>query len=247
MQRGTMQVAKKWEGQGDTAPVLRTTVQEQIYQRLKDLILSGEIKPGQSLTIPLVAETFGVSHMPVREALHRLVAERALTTISGRSVGVPPLSLAKLDELRRVRIEIEGFAAEWAAERMTARKLDQLDDLVEAMRAAIEADDVSAFLRRNRDFHFAIYAATGSETLLSTIESLWFQIAPYLSILYPYGDYPRSNREHGVIARALRKGDGKAARAGVGEDIAGAAEGLKLALQRAQMQVSADDPPRPPS
>ena len=223
-------MAKRWEAQQDVEPVLRTTVQEQVYLRIKDLILSGSVKPGQPVTIPALSETLGVSHMPVREALRRLVAERALTVVSGRSLGVPALSLKRLDELVRVRVEIEGFAAEWAAENMTAEELDGSAALVAGMTDAIRQNDVTAFLRMNRDFHFGIYAATRSPVLLSTIESLWFQVSPYFSMLYPFGDYPRSNLEHAAILAALQRRDGRAARAALAEDLRGAATALRMAL-----------------
>lgn len=223
-------MAKRWEAQEGVEPVLRTTVQEQVYLRVKDLILSGSVKPGQSVTIPALSETLGVSHMPVREALRRLVAERALTVVSGRSLGVPALSLKRLEELVRVRVEIEGFAAEWAAENMTAEELDGSAALVAGMADAIGQSDVTAFLRMNRDFHFGIYAATRSPVLLSTIESLWFQVSPYFSMLYPFGDYPRSNLEHAAILAALQRRDGRAARAALAEDLRGAATALRMAL-----------------
>src|SRR5262245_17751515 len=86
------------------APAPRETLQEYVYRRVKDLILTGDIAPAQSITINSLAEAFAVSHMPVREALRRLIAERALTVISGRSVGLPALSVEHLDDLRRVRI-----------------------------------------------------------------------------------------------------------------------------------------------
>jgi DNA-binding GntR family transcriptional regulator len=223
-------MAKRWEVQEDVEPVLRTTVQEQVYLRVKDLILSGSVKPGQPVTIPALSETLGVSHMPVREALRRLVAERALTVVSGRSLGVPALSLTRLEELVRVRVEIEGFAAEWAAENMTAEELDGAASLVAGMADAIGQSDVTAFLRKNRDFHFGIYAATRSPVLMSTIESLWFQVSPYFSMLYPFGDYPRSNLEHAAILAALQRRDGPAARAALAEDLRGAATTLRMAL-----------------
>ena len=70
-------------------PISRDTMQDRVYRRLCDMILDGEIEPGQLVTIQSLAETFGVSHMPVREALKRLLAAKALTVVSGRSIGIP--------------------------------------------------------------------------------------------------------------------------------------------------------------
>ena len=98
------------------APLRRTTLQDGVYRRLCALILQGDIVAGETITVASLAEAFGVSPMPVREALTRLSAADAVTTISGRTVGVPPPRREHLDDLRRVRLEVESIAAEWAAE-----------------------------------------------------------------------------------------------------------------------------------
>jgi DNA-binding GntR family transcriptional regulator len=92
--------------------VSRVTLPDEIYRRIKNMILDGDLVPGESVTIQGLASAFGVSAMPVREALQRLTAERALTVISGRSVGIPELHSARLRDLTRVRMEIESIAAE---------------------------------------------------------------------------------------------------------------------------------------
>ncbi|MEZ5924101.1 MAG: GntR family transcriptional regulator [Hyphomicrobiaceae bacterium] len=212
------------------APVPRETLQDHVYLRLKDLILTGEIEPGQSVTIQSIAQAFQVSNMPVREAFRRLVAEHALTIISGRSVGVPALSLERLEDLRRVRIEVEGLAAEWAAERLSSSNLPRLESLVSEMHAAIDANDVKSFLHCNRDFHFAVYAAAQSSTLASMIENLWLQVSPYFNLLHESGNYPRSNREHAQILSAIARRDGASARAAIAADIDGAAANLRSVL-----------------
>jgi DNA-binding GntR family transcriptional regulator len=101
------------------APVARDTLQERVYNRLASLILDGDIPPGRLVTIQSLAEAFGVSAMPVREALKRLTASNALTVVSGRSIGVPPITLERFTDLRNVRREIEGAATAWAANAST--------------------------------------------------------------------------------------------------------------------------------
>src|SRR5919202_1158904 len=100
--------------------VVRETVQDQVYRQLVAMILDGEIEPCRTVTIAGIAEAFGVSAMPVREALHRLTAAKVLTVIAARSVGVPPLTVERLSDLTRVRVEVEGLAAAWAARNVTA-------------------------------------------------------------------------------------------------------------------------------
>lgn len=92
------------------SPVPRATIQDLVYEKLRELIQNGGIEPGRTVTVQSLAEAFGVSAMPVREAMHRLVAEKALKVVAGRSVGIPMLAVQRLEVLRRVRVEIEGAA-----------------------------------------------------------------------------------------------------------------------------------------
>ena len=104
-----------------------------MYRQLCELILNGEIAPGQLITIQAMADAFGVSAMPVREALQRLTAARVLTVISGRSIGIPPLTAERLFDLRRVRLEVETLAAEWAAPIIGERDVAELGGPFDAM------------------------------------------------------------------------------------------------------------------
>ncbi|MDQ2803904.1 MAG: GntR family transcriptional regulator, partial [Pseudomonadota bacterium] len=127
-------------------PVPRETVQARVHHQLVAMILDGEIEPGQTVTITALAEAFGVSAMPVREALHRLTAAGALTIVAGRSVGIPPLSVERLLDLKRVRIEVEGLAAEWAARNATPATLARLDELIAQMSHFAVDDSEKSFV-----------------------------------------------------------------------------------------------------
>lgn len=143
-------------------PVDRETVQDRVYRQIKEMILDGEIEPGRTITIQRLSEAFQVSAMPVREALRRLMAEQALMVVSGRSVGIPTLTLERLEDLRRVRREVEGVAAAWAAQRITPDAISQLNDLVEDLEVAARASDGARYVPANHRFHFAIYELAGS-------------------------------------------------------------------------------------
>jgi DNA-binding GntR family transcriptional regulator len=204
--------------------VPKATLQDQVYRRLSDLILNGEIAPGQTVTIQAVSDAFGVSAMPVREALQRLAAARALTVISGRSIGIPPLTRERLTDLKHVRTEVEGLAGEWAATgEPRPADLDYLDQQLRDLSATAESGDVKGYLRANRQFHFAIYRAAGSDVLLGIIESLWLQISPYFHLLHASGNYAVSNREHAAMLQAMRESNPKVMRASIVADIEAAA------------------------
>ena len=212
------------------APAPRETLQDHVYRRVKDMILNGDIEPGRTITIKSLATAFAVSHMPVREALHRLTAERALTVVAGRSMGIPPLSAERLEDLRRVRSEIEGMAAAWAAAAIDEAGLARLDRLNDALDQAVAEGSVKRFLHANHVFHFAVYEAAGSATLLSMIESLWLQISPYFNLLHASGNYVEANKQHRAVTAALHLGDADGARRAIQADIAAAASSLEALL-----------------
>lgn len=200
----------------------KDTLQDRVHRQLSNLILDGEIEPGQLVTIQALADSLGVSTMPVREAFKRLTAAKALTVVSGRSIGIPPLSVARLEDLRKVRIEIEGVATEWAIDNFTQAGLGYLQDQYAEMKDAIASGDVKRFLRGNRAFHFEIYRTANSPAILSVIESLWLQISPYFSLLHESGNPKQANKQHAALIKAVRKGDKAAARAAIEADIDGA-------------------------
>jgi len=212
------------------APAPRETLQDYVYRMVRDLILNGEIRPGQSITIQSLATAFSVSHMPVREALHRLTAERALAVVAGRSIGIPPLSLARLEDLRRVRVEVEALAAGWAAERIAPSTLEKLAKLHEVLGDAVGKGDVKLYLRANRELHFAVYAAAESPTLTAIIEPLWLQISPYFNLLHESGNFIEANRHHGALIEALEARNAQAAGQAVRADIEAAAALLRELL-----------------
>jgi DNA-binding GntR family transcriptional regulator len=209
--------------------VSRVTLPAEIYRRLKTMILDGGLIPGELVTIQGLASAFGVSAMPVREALQRLTAEGALRVISGRSVGIPELESDRLRDLTKVRVEIESLAANWATPRITKDDIAKLGSLVETMTKAVEAGDTRTYVRGNHDFHFTIYAASGSDTLLNVIEGLWLQVSPYFHLLHGVrgaGNYDNANHEHKLILKAIKAGDAEACAAHLRGDIEAATAGL---------------------
>jgi DNA-binding GntR family transcriptional regulator len=200
-------------------PLSRDTLQERAYRQISDLILDGQIAPGQSVTIQSLAEAFGVSTMPVREALKRLTAAGALTFLTGRSMGIPRLSLDRLADLRRVRLNIEVLATQWAAQSMQAADLERLSAQCARLDWAVAKEDVKEYLRANRAFHFIVYNAARSPTLVGIIETLWLQISPYFNLLHGSGNYITANTRHQAILQALEARDGEAACEGLRADI----------------------------
>jgi DNA-binding FadR family transcriptional regulator len=140
-------------------------------------------------------------------------------------------------------VEIEGVATAWAAQVISAEDLDHLAGLIEQMDVAKAQHDRSKYVPANRDFHFTIYRAAGSDALMSIIESLWLQIGPYFNLLKATGNWWTANVEHKALRDALVRKDGDAARRALQADIEGAAAALQSVLV-AQKQAAEELKPR---
>ncbi|MET0749079.1 MAG: GntR family transcriptional regulator, partial [Rhizobium sp.] len=111
------------------APVGRETVQDRVYSELRRALIGGLFEPSQVLTIRGLADALVTSTMPVREALGRLITEKALEALPNRSVRVPPITLERIDDLLRARTLIEGEAIALAAERMGPKDIAVIEGM----------------------------------------------------------------------------------------------------------------------
>ncbi|MBZ9722504.1 GntR family transcriptional regulator [Mesorhizobium sp. CO1-1-11] len=210
------------------------TLNDRAYGALKQELISGGFSPGQTLVIRKLAESFGISTTPIREALQRLVAERLLEIQNNRSIIVPLLSAPTFAELTRIRIAVEGLAGDMATSRMTESGLADIQAALAGMQRAIEAQDATAYLALNEAFHFAIYEHAGAPILLNMIRDLWGRVGPYLKLLMRADRYiPQSNDAHRGIVAALEQRNGPAVRASLEEDISVAAAVLSDSLHMA--------------
>lgn len=214
-------------------PAPRTTVQDGVYQRLRLALMVGRFDPGQTLTIAALAEAFGTSNMPVREALRRLAAENALEIAQTGSAQVPSVTQARLDDLCRARVAVEGLATELAVGNLTARDIAALKALVAEQQGIARQAEVYDLILKNQEFHFTIYRAAGSEVLLPIIESLWLRFGPYMRMLsrtvgplMNAGAMEPSGRHRQIIA-AFEAGDAARARAEVVADIGNTQETIR--------------------
>lgn len=212
------------------APIDRSSIQIRIYERLRFALMSGAFSPGQVLIVRALAEEFGVSQMPVRDALAKLAGEQALEVQPSRSLAVPVLSLRQWTEIQDIRRLLEIQAAEHAAGRITPAMLDELAAINSAMHDSISRRDANAYLQGNIRFHFAIYQAAERPFLLRIIQSLWLRVGPAIrqSIDF-YFTNPRNDigsllRNHDAILDSFRRHDTAAACRHLEVDITGARE-----------------------
>lgn len=207
----------------------RETLGERVTGELRALLVSGRLAPGEKLSLRRVAEALGVSIMPVREAVSRLAADNALEVLPGRAVRVPVLTLAQFRELTRLRLVVEGFAAEEAAKVADPDRIAEIARHEQAFRDAARASmpDLAGAVAANRNLHFALYEMAAMPLLVETIERLWLKAGPILN-LDMRAEARRLDRgsavlAHAEILRAVRDRDPGAARAALEDDIRQAA------------------------
>lgn len=206
--------------------LVRRTLQDNVYEYLREALMAGEFAPGERLTVRGVAAAIGTSVMPVREAFRRLTTEGALEPLSTGATRVPVFDLPKLQDVQEIRMNVEGLAVRRAANRITEDELQQLEQCNSALQAACVAEDWATEAKINERFHFIIYRAAQSADLLRIIESLWLKVGPYLAWLLRNQDQwrikargPKSFRHHREIILALRRHDADQAESAIRSDL----------------------------
>jgi DNA-binding GntR family transcriptional regulator len=146
----------------------------QVYQQIINSIVSGQLQPGQRLRERELSEQYGVSRIPVREAIHRLEQDGFLVTAPRRGAVVRKLTLKDVDELFDLRVLLESFAAARAAERVADGRADAsvLRDTLAAAHAALAAGDAELASDLNASFHDQIVALTDNALLERSIRPL---------------------------------------------------------------------------
>ncbi len=189
------------------------------YERLCDMVLFGQLAPGDAVTIEGLVARLDLGMTPVREALRRLIAEGALTLQGNRRVSVPRLGPRDLHDLGYARAAIESRLGALALPQVTGALVDRLRAVDAEVDAAIAAADVPAYLRANHRFHFTLYAAAGSRVLESLAHSLWLRVGPSLRVVCtgPSGIVLPDN--HKLALTALASGNGGALDAALHADV----------------------------
>ncbi len=176
------------------------------YTLILEAIDFGIYKPGDRLVESELAERFGVSRTPVREALQRLETQ-ALLSRDGRSLIVSSLDHNQLAELYVVRSELEGLAARLAARHATQEEIRLLRAMIEEDRALI--DDPQALSRANKRFHKQIHLASHNRYLVQQLDLVHRSMALLATTSISFaGRGQQTLEEHAKIVEAIAAGDG---------------------------------------
>jgi DNA-binding GntR family transcriptional regulator len=205
------------------------------YGLILEAIDSGGYRPGDRLVESELADRFGMSRTPIREALQRLETQSLLTR-DGRSLIVASLDHNQLAELYVVRGTLEGLAARLAARHATPEEVRVLKDMLEADRALV--NDPQALSRANRRFHKQIHLASHNRFLVQQLDLVHRSMALLATTSIAAEGRSRDTlAEHEEIVRAIEAGDGDAADRALRDHISKAFV-TRLKLDAAKVQAA---------
>jgi len=211
-----------------------------VADRLRADILEGRLKPGEWLRQERLAQAYGVSQMPVREALKQLAAEGLVEHAPYRGVRIVEFSPEDVEDLYTCRAFIEGMAARSAAQNITDDELAELARLHGEMLLCKTPEDLAQYRELNRRFHALIFSASRRSYIVRTLAQLWsafptmlWNSIPRIAVSSVPGRDEPDAAEHEEIVAALAARDADRAERAVRKHIESAGEML-VAGMRAQ-------------
>ncbi|MGW4646882.1 GntR family transcriptional regulator [Kitasatospora sp. NPDC004289] len=184
------------------------------YESLRGAIAQGDLKPGERINMDELARNFGVSKIPIREAVKRLESDGLLVSRVHAGVTVAGIDVNEMRGVFLARESIEALVAELAAQQIDDRQLAELEEVQEAMRASLAGGATGEMAELNSRFHRLLAEAAGYRVLGDLVEQLLLTIRRY-RITAPLGErnWRSVVEEHDTIIAALRSRDPQAAAA----------------------------------
>lgn len=205
-------------------PIRRRLIGEEVTERLIAAIASGDYQPGRRLLEQEVAETLGVSRIPVREAIHELALQGILQEAGGRGWCVAPFDDKQIDEIYLVRLAIEGMMLTAALPRFREQQVlfEPLDRCIQDMRAATAAGDTVALNRADLAFHRTALEVAENRLGMKIWEGLSRQVLIIFGMeTYRDPDLTAVVEQHVSLRRTLAEGDSAAVTEELREHITG--------------------------
>jgi DNA-binding GntR family transcriptional regulator len=190
------------------------TQAERLADAIADAVLSGEFGPGLRLDETMLAERYGVSRTPVREALRRLAATGLIEVRPRRGATVAQATSAQLEQLFGAMAELEATCARLAAVSMTPIERRRLQSLHDSMSAIVQLDNREGYTEANVAFHSQLYVGAHNEILADIAGGLRRRVAPFRRAQFrTQGRLARSHAEHAAVVKAVMACDAEAAHA----------------------------------
>ena len=194
------------------APLDNRTLREQVFDHLREEILSSRLEPGTELSEVALARSLGISRGPLREALGQLTAEGLVTIVPRRGAVVTRLTRQEFIDAYQVREALESLALRLAVPRLDAAEKAELHAMCEAMEREAAAGNTTRFFEINRDFHSLFVHASGNRKLEAVHSQLIAQMGRLMTKSAELrGGLEQSAAEHRAILAAIDDGDAELA------------------------------------
>jgi DNA-binding GntR family transcriptional regulator len=178
---------------------------DQVFEQLKKMIFDGEFRPGNRIIESEVAESIGISRTPVREALHKLEAERLIVRLPKGGYVVKGMSISEIEEIFDIRVLLESFAGYLAAKRWNDKQLAPLEEKLKEFEKYLLINDLKELTRVNTEFHELLYALSKSPKLIQMINNLRDEIFLLREILLESMKMGSlSHNDHKEIIKAIK-------------------------------------------
>jgi DNA-binding GntR family transcriptional regulator len=198
----------------------RELLADRAYAELRDRLVTLRIAPGEPIDEDLLGAELGIGRTPVREAIKRLALENLVTVYPRRGTFASEINITDLAYVSDVRVQLEGLAAERAAQHATPAQRAEAEQLIAELQRSRGSDDTAALMELDTRVHRFVYQAAGNPFMAETLGRyfnlslrIWYVVLDRLPHLFA------RVHEHGELLRAIVAGDPERARAVVGEHI----------------------------
>jgi DNA-binding GntR family transcriptional regulator len=217
-----------------TAAPPRRTAAEEVYRALKRDIITLAHRPGAALAEQALADTYGTSRVPVREACRRLQQEGLLSAIPYKGYFVSPISPKEISDSFELRSAIETRAVELAVTRATDDELDRLHELAGIEYTYSDWASYVEFLDKNLGFHLEVASLSRNDRLFAVLHNLLVSMQRFFFLGLDLGDFGSEMRtEHELLVTLIKRRDPDAAASCAEEQIISSYERIRRALAAA--------------
>lgn len=186
--------------------IQRVSLVDNVTERLRRALLAGEIKPGEQIRVTALEKRFGVSHIPIREALRRLETEGLVVTLPQRAAVAAGVDLDDLGGLYDLRRIIEGHVIRRSVEAMTPEQVERVREALGALEAVAQDHDSPQFWELHRDFHWALLEPGATAWIKRVLVQIWLASQRYVR-LFVSATLEEAMRDHRELLAASEARD----------------------------------------
>jgi len=215
----------------------RLPAHELVYRRLRDMILYGDLTPGQAVTIQGLTSRLNSGMTPVREAIRRLISQGALEFQGNRRVSVPLLGEESINEIIIARQWLDPYLTLRATQNSTNEDIVALTNIDNILDGAIQNGDLRTYLELNYQFHRKIYDIANSPILVELADGLWLRFGPSMRVVCGRMGTQNLPDRHKEAIDAMRVKDAEAAAKAIREDVIQGMEQLRYSFESPRKAV----------